>query len=179
MTQPSILHLFYCQQNYEDTLTFPSDNEEDEDGMLEGREEFEPDGGVAYAQDCRDLTDGSSLNSGSASRQGSDSDVLRLVSVIERQTSAIQQAVELFTASVATTAAVTALSKEPLSESAVSEVGGSGESDKRVENAEEILERIRQVVIEMEERECDATGKAFGCIVMYLQKILDNPNVTR
>jgi hypothetical protein len=175
------------------------------------------DGHGMISVDDRDLTDGS-INSESVERHiDTDIHIEGLVSVIEKQTKAIQQAIELFTVSLSTVVATTALSgtqpedsqrKEDLklNESSLGDVdvdvitSGTGACAQPVMSADDMLDQVRgiideilqvsddKVAAESEEghvqklgSECGraAVRKGFSSVVMYIQKIIDNPNVSR
>jgi hypothetical protein len=171
----------------------------------------------------RDLTDGS-LNSESVSRQ-EDSDIGQLVSVIEKQTTTIQQAIELFTVNMTSLMAASSLSEEGTIPASPTSPSGSTLSATRKEeqdlktdghtnddsedkesqsvttSPEEILVYIQQLIDDMiqhsEEEETrgrmdgdtdtdsdttnslSALQRGFSSIIMYIQKIIDNPNISR
>jgi hypothetical protein len=203
-------------------LDFRSEEEGSDSSDLAGEPLFDPDNNHHLELlDDRDLTDGS-LNSESVSRHG-DADVSRLVTVIEQQTTAIQQAIELFTANVTSIVAASTLGESNAAMSAptaVEKTAGVSSTRMKQEDCdaivdgssvgdiksiheeganrvtfEDILAQVQQIIDEMRHpRDSDVDGdavsnalasrsatvqRAFSCIVMYIQKIIDNPNISR
>lgn len=177
----------------------------------------------------RDLTDGS-LNSESVVRPD-ESDMGRLVNVLEQQTTAIQQAIELFTVNVSSLVAMSALREDktsdplsapptstsvehtPPSQESVSEKADNGISnnntnsnaaqdeatDNGIRSPESILLDIQQIIHDMTRQNGEETPdrvvkegntdkanplsaavhRGLSSILMYIQKIIDNPKISR
>eukprot|EP00603_Paraphysomonas_imperforata_P013659 CAMPEP_0114471850 /NCGR_PEP_ID=MMETSP0104-20121206/12059_1 /TAXON_ID=37642 ORGANISM="Paraphysomonas imperforata, Strain PA2" /NCGR_SAMPLE_ID=MMETSP0104 /ASSEMBLY_ACC=CAM_ASM_000202 /LENGTH=383 /DNA_ID=CAMNT_0001645777 /DNA_START=334 /DNA_END=1485 /DNA_ORIENTATION=+ len=229
------------EEDYEDSLDICSDMDDDEECVdVTKRVGGRGGGGGRHSPTLgdsasslegepffdRDMTDGS-LNSESVDRQH-DPDIHGLVTVIEKQTAAIQQAIELFTVNMAsvvaahtlgTSASASASDDSMTSNTHTSEgnrtedcridnySGGDNSSgdesrkgEKKLLSAEDILVEVHRTIDEMihqgredggdkgpgaqdrggeEAVRSTAVQKGFSSIVMYIQKIIDNPNVSR
>lgn len=163
------------EDDYEDRLNFNSDDEEGCES--DGAEKY----GQAHIFDERDLTDGSIQSDSMESRSNPNID--KLVTVIEKQTSAIQQAVELFTSKMASQSTKSSVEDSLLPAEKAYMDAESMSQDTIVENVKDAISRI--VNTYRNDDECDGSisfsqvRKGFSSIIMYIQKIIDNPLISR
>ena len=173
---------------FEDSLSFNSDEEDDDEALehttLEDCVGIRDD--LHLGGNDKDMTDGS-LNSESISRHD-DSEIGRLAHAIDKQTIAIQHAIELFTSGIGSASdRRTTNSSDHLASTGVAKAdrdsNSNGPSENQVKTLEEILEGIESSIKNVtdvgDSNSAESIQRGFSSIIMYIQKIIENPNISR